>query len=526
MALSFANIQEHFKKLGPAKTAGLLGVVAFVIAALVVLLLWNKGPEYQTLYSQLSEEDAGQVIEKLKEKKIPYKVDGSKITIPADKVHETRMQLAGEGLPQGGGIGFEIFDKTSFGVTDYVQKINYKRALQGELARTISQIKEIENARVHLSLPEKGVFLDDQKKATASVIVKLKQGKTLNPGQVSSIVHLVANSSENLNPEDIAVVDTAGRMWTKPSEGDDALKLTSSQLEYKRSIEKDLETRLQSMLEKAVGVDNVVARVAVDVDSKHVERTEETYDPDSQVIRSEHRNREKTIGGSMVMGVPGVLSNLPESKNNAAANATPAQSQRSDEVINYEINKVTSHVVEPLGGIKRLTVSVLLDGSYETTKGADGKEVRKYNARTEEEISKFSDMVKGAVGFDQQRGDVITVVSTPFESDYTEAGMEAEKAPVIPPYMVPSIIKYSSILLIAILAIFFVLRPITKKLTESEKTADQNALPEGLQASLPAGAELALEAGSMDDGLEKIKRAVKDNPQQVAMVLKGWIKER
>ncbi|OGP95166.1 MAG: flagellar M-ring protein FliF, partial [Deltaproteobacteria bacterium RBG_19FT_COMBO_56_10] len=262
-----------------------------------------------SLYAQLSPEDSGAVIEKLKEKKVPYKVDGSSISVPADKVYETRMELAGEGLPQGGGVGFEIFDKTAFGVTDFVQKVNYKRALQGELSRTITQIKEIDTARVHLALPEKGVFLDEQKKARASVIVKLKPGRQLTQGQVSSIVHLVANSTDNLKPEDVAVVDTAGKMWTREADQDAGMMLSATQLEYKKSLEKDYEHRVQSMLEKAVGMNNVVARVSADVDTRHVERTEERYDPDGQVVRSEQRNKESSIGGIAALGVPGVLSN-------------------------------------------------------------------------------------------------------------------------------------------------------------------------------------------------------------------------
>lgn len=498
-----------------------------MISLLVVTLLMSKGPEYQVLYAQLSPEDSGAVIEKLKEKRVPYKVDGTTIAVPFDKVHETRMELAGEGLPQGGGIGFEIFDKTSFGVTEFVQKVNYKRALQGELSRTISQIKEIESARVHLALPEKGVFLDEQKKSRASVIVKLKPGKTLNQGQVSSIVHLVANSADSLRPEDITVVDTAGKMWTRESGESDALHLSASQLEYKRSLEKDYENRLQSMLERAVGMDKVVARVSVEVDSRHTERTEEKFDPDGQVIRSEHRNKEKSIGGTAALGVPGVLSNLPDTKNaGAAVNAAPPQSQKQDEVINYEISKVTSHVVEPIGAIKRLTVSVLVDGTYSATKGADGKEVNKYNARTEEELSKFTDMVKGAVGYSDARGDVITVVSAPFEAAFAEAGIEAEKPSMISPQMLPVILKYATIALIAVFVILFIIRPVTRRMNQESNALEE--IQKGMPHALAAGSsELALTAGQKEEErIEKLKKVVRDNPQQVAMALKSWIKER
>ncbi|MBW7956318.1 MAG: flagellar M-ring protein FliF [Deltaproteobacteria bacterium] len=525
------KLLQDLKKFVGQRPAIVLASAAAVIAAVVVLILWNQGPEYQTLYTQLSDEDAGSVIERLKEKRVPYKVDGGTISVPADKVYETRMELAGEGLPQGGGVGFEIFDKTSFGITDFVQKVNYKRALQGELARTVTQIKEIESARVHLALPEKGVFLDDQKKARASVIVKLKAGKELSQGQVSSIVHLVANSTDNLKPEDVAVVDTSGRMWTREA-GDDALMLSGTQLEYKRSIENDFEQRLQSMLEKAVGANKVVARVAVEVDTRHVERTEERFDPDGQVVRSEHRNKEKSIGATAPVGIPGVLSNLPETAvEMPQAAATPAQTQRQDELINYEISKVTSRVVEPVGSLKRLAVSVLVDGTYQAVKDAEGNETRVYSPRTDEELSKFTEMVKAAVGYEESRGDTVVVVSTPFDqagAEMAAAALEAaqETREYIPPHLVPVLIKYATVILISLFILLFVVRPLIKRVTRETMALEeiQRKLPQALTAG---GGELSESTVGADrDSIDRLKKTVKENPQQVAMVLKSWIKEK
>lgn len=535
-----ADMMELAKKIGggsPTRAAVYVGIAAMALAAIVVLFMWNQGVDYQVLYSQLSSEDSGAVIEKLKAKRIPYKVDGLTISVPSDKVYETRMELAGEGLPQGGGIGYEIFDKTSFGVTEFVQKINYKRALQGELARTIMQIKEIEAARVHLALPEKGVFLDEQKKSRSSIIVKLRPGKALTPGQVNSIVHLVSNSSENLRPEDVTVVDTSGKMWTNTPDDND-LRLSASQLEYKKSFEKDMEGRIQSMLEKTVGTNKAVARVSVDIDTRHIERTEETYDPESQVKRSEQRNVEKTIGSSPASGVPGVMSNLPDINQRQSLPAgSPAQSQRQDEVVNYEINKVVSRISEPTGSIKRLTVSVLVDGTYETTKGADGKDVKKFVPRTEDEIAKFTSMVKNAVGFSAQRGDSITLVSTPLGADFTEPPLEKEKAPLIPVSMIPSLVKYLSMVLIAIVLIIFILRPLTKKILE-EKTSvtvqEQGGIGIGAggvaregvsRLSIEEEEELPLGDPRADRSLARLKKLIKENPQQVAMILKGWIRD-
>jgi flagellar M-ring protein FliF len=517
---------EQIKAFAKEKPLIIFGGAALAAALIAVVLLMNQGPEYQSLYTQLSPEDSGAVIEKLKEKRVPYKVDGSTISVPADKVYETRMELAGEGLPQGGGVGFEIFDKTAFGVTDFVQKINYKRALQGELSRTITQIKEIDTARVHLALPEKGVFLDEQKKARASVIVKLKPGKQLTQGQVSSIVHLVANSTDNLKPEDVAVVDTAGKMWTREADEDSGMMLSATQLEYKRSLEKDYEYRVQSMLERAVGMDNVVARVAADVDTRHVERTEERYDPDGQVVRSEQKSKESSVGGIAALGVPGVLSNMPETAqaNKAQVSAAPPSSHRQNDVVNYEISKVTSHVVEPTGAIKRLTVSVLVDGTYQASSGAEAGAAKSYVPRTEEELAKFTEMVKGAVGYNEGRGDVISVVSTPFEQGLIDAELAPEKAPLVPAELVPVILKYATVVIITLIVMLFVVRPVLKRLTSEKKALEE------IQRSMPAlggGAEYALEAGQQDiDSVDRLKRVVRENPQQVAMVLKSWIKEK
>lgn len=522
-----ATLMDNLRKLGLGAGSLVIGIAAMGVALVIIFALWTQEAEYQVLYSNISSEDSGAVIERLKERRIPYKVENTAISVPAERVYETRMELAGEGLPQGGGIGYEIFDRTGFGITDFVQKVNYKRAIQGELARTIGQLKEVESARVHLSIPEKGIFLDEQKRARASIVIKLKPGKTLTEGQVNAITHLVANSSENLKPEDVAVVDTAGRMWTRSSEQDGAASLTASQLDYKRSFEKDMEARVQSMLEKTVGAGKVVARVSVDVEARHIERTEETFDPDSQVIRSEQRNKENSVGNAVAVGVPGVLSNTPDSDTATVAASQP-QTQRQDEVINYEINKVTSHVVEPQTTIKRLTVAVLVDGVYSTQKDAEGKDAKQYAARSDEDIAKFTDMVKGAVGFDEQRGDVITVASTPFEESYAEAvSSEPEKVSLVNTIVsisiLPTAIKYGSIVFVAFLTFIFILKPLMTRITTEKETLEmiQRNLPEGFPQP-----ELALGPGIEKETVERLKKLVKTNPQQAAMVLRGWIKEK
>ncbi len=523
------------KGLGSIKSLLLLGILSVFVSGLVVFLLWGYGPAYQVLYSGLSGNDSGAIIDRLRELGVPYKVEGSAISVPSENVYETRMELAGQGLPQGDGIGYEIFDTSSFGVTQFVQKINYKRALQGELSRTITQLNEVDSARVHMSIPDTGSFFGEDRRARASVVVKLRPGKSLTGGQVESIVHLLANSTENLNTTDITVVDTQGRMWTRSSkDGDNAYGLGATQVEYRVGLEKDMERRIESMLEKTIGMDRVVARVSVDVETRHVEKTEEFFDPEGVVPRSEQSSKESTTGSvAGGSGVPGVLSNIPGGTQGTGIgqSATPAQSKTDSETINYEISKTVSHTIEPINTTKRVSVSVLVDGTYDVSTDADGVETRTYVARTDEEIAMYVSMVEGAVGFSEDRGDEITVVSTPFTSElFAGAPPEEEAPPLIPMSLVPVLIKYVSVFLVALITILFILRPLVKRLLAEASGIGGGAVAAagGGVPALEAGAEEFVEAVQSDESktLNMLKDSVKQNPEQAAMVLKGMVKER
>lgn len=549
MAENSTDSSEGMKKALSGKVPIIAAVGALVVSALVVAFLWTQSPEYQVLFTGLSASDSGGVIEKLREKNIPYRVDGGAISVPAESVYEVRMELAGEGLPQGGGVGFEIFDNTGFGVTDFVQKVNYRRALQGELSRTISQIREVDSARVHLAIPEKGVFLDDKEQARASIVLKLRAGARLNPSQVSSIVNLVAGSVDNLSTDAVTVVDTTGKMWTSSGDEEGFVAMSSSQLEYKRSVERDLEQRIESMLSRTVGEGKVVARVSADLDSTHVERTEERYDPDGQVVRSEQINKESTVGaGAGASGVPGVMSNMAGSDGGGRTGSTPSQSTSKNETINYEISKTVSRVVEPVGKVERLTVAVLVDGTYAASGEAaenDGAP-REFVPRTEDELARFTEMVKAAVGYSDERGDEVTVTSAPFEASMAPVpagGTEETSSLPIPPQYIPTIIKYLSGALVALFTMLFVVRPIIKRLV-AEKTSMERI--ESAIAEAQIKGEPALESGSAggggggaggaipsaeeqvqgDETIWNIKKLASENPQQVAVILKSWLRER
>ena len=290
------QVQANFKVLPLAKKVAVTSIASATLMGIVLLIVWTNRIDYQPLYFNLSMEDAGMVVEELKDQKVPFRLsaNGRTVMVPSDRVYDLRLDMASRGVPSGGGVGFEIFDRTDLGTTEFVQKLNYQRALQGELARTINQFAEVEQSRVHITLPEKTIFLEDEQQPTASVVVKLRRRGALKEKHVQGIVHLVAGSVEGLNPENITVVDVDGNVLSAGASDDSKLVgLTGNQQEFQREVEEDLEKRVQTMLEKVVGVGKAIVRVSASLDFKQEEKTEEIFDPDSAVIRSEQRTDER-----------------------------------------------------------------------------------------------------------------------------------------------------------------------------------------------------------------------------------------
>ncbi len=509
---SLKNISDWSKGLSFSRKLIFLGGITLALAALIVAITLIQTPSYQVLFSNLSDEDAGLIVQKMKDLKISHKIEGNVIKVPAEHVHDLRLQLASQGLPQGGGVGFELFDKTDLSTTDFVQKLNYRRALQGELSRTIRALPEIEQCRVHLAVPEKSVFVRTAEKPKASVFVKLKPGKRLSKGQVDGIVHLVASSIEGLDPNAVTVVDSKGELLTSIADGTGGM--TNVQIERQQMIEKDLENRIVSMLEPVVGKNKVRAKVAVNLNLTRMEKTEEKYDPDGQVPRSEQKSSEKSSTGT-TGGAPGVTSNLP-GKTPPASAALKGQTDKKNETINYEISKtVTHHVITP-GEIKRLSAAVLVDGSYAASEGS--KEL-KYTARTEEDIKQYEEMVKRAIGFTPDRGDEIKVVNMPFESVPAEE-MPPAKREIIP--IVMEAAKYLLPVIALILFFLFVIKPLMKIATTS-KPSEKQALPAYSPAELEREKLKELPGKGPKD---MISEWAKDNPKEAATLIKAWLNEK
>ncbi len=503
------NIREWFSTIPLKKRIALIGIILMGAGSIFLFISWSQRIDYQVLYSNLSDEDSGLIIQKLKELRIPYRVTPSGIMVPSDKVYSLRLELAAQGLPQGGGVGFEIFDKRDFTMTDFIQRLNYQRALQGELSRTIKSLQEVESCRVHLAIPEKGLFSKEEERPKASVFLRLKPGRTLSKSQIQGIVHLVSSSIEGLRPEDVTVVDSKGEMLTAPRR-DELVALTQNQVEFRQHVEKDLEDRVISILEPVVGRGKVRAKVSAEIDFTRIEKTEEKYDPDSQVARSEQRTVEKS---SRVApgGVPGVSSNIPGKQ--TVETSSGSYSEKKTETVNYEISKVISHTVVSPGEIKRLTVVALVDGTYA---GAQGSKERRYIPRTEEELKKFEAMVKNAVGFVATRGDDVRVINMPFQEEPPEEAEEPSKD-VMP--VVITAVRYSIPLIALLLLFLFVIRPLIKTLTSPPPPKIRTELPKTVQELERA---MELQGLSRPDIIEWAR----NNPQKAAQLIKGWIEER
>ncbi len=504
MAEDINQIKEFVKNLSTTQKIAFSAIILLVVASLAGIIFWANTPEYGILYSNLSPDDAGEVIQKLKDMKIPYKVSGSIIKIPEDKVAEVRMELAAQGLPKGGGVGFEIFDKSKFGMTETLERINYTRALEGELSRTISSLREVKSARVHIVLPKKSVFLEESEPAKASVILNLLPGATLSRTSVRSIVHLLASSVEGLNPENITVVDVYGRLLSKPQGDTEEDTITLKQIEAEKKLEEELSQKIVRLLEPVVGIGKIKADVDVELDFTKKEQIEELYDPDSQIERSKQTIKEELTqyesGGS-----PGVSSNVAMAANVTPTNVPLKVKKSTKETKNYELSKTVRKINYPTGVVKRLSVAVVVDDAIKIEE-KDGKTIKKKVKRDQAEIEKIKNIVSAAVGINKKRGDIIEVTNLSFdetslkESDQFLKDYEKKQ-------LIKALIRYGVILIIALLIIFVVVKPLISRLIKVTQPETPAPSLEGVttEGELPKGAE-ALERGEPIPILEEAAR--------------------
>ena len=398
----------------PVSRKILMGVAAgIVFLGFTGMFIWANKINYQTLYKGLSSEDVSAIVERLNEEGVKYQIKGygSIIKVPAEKLYDIRLSLAAMGLPKGGSMGYDFFNESDFGTTEFFQLNNYKRALQIELSRTIKEFNEIEDARVTIVSPKDSVMIEDAKPPSASVLLKLKAEISMK--KIRAIVHLVASALKDMSPEHVTVVDTKGRVLSRANtEEEKPGELPTSQLNYKISFEQNLSKQIQTMLERIVGTGGAIVRVAADMDFDQVDVKEEIFDPDVKLIRS----RQNQIESSNKPGGPVKISsgNPVPSIGGSASNEGAEKRSKQDENVNYELNKMIRRTVKPVGVLERLSVAAILDGTYIYEMDENGKSIRKYVARSKEELNQFKKIIQNAMGYSEDREDQVTVESFPF----------------------------------------------------------------------------------------------------------------
>lgn len=508
---------------------GLMAGLAASVAIGVAVVLWSQEPSYKMLYSNLAEKDSVAIAESLQNAGIPYKLGNGTATImvPGDRVHEARLKLAGEGLPKGAGAGFELLDnQKGFGISQFMENARYQRALEGELARTIASINTVRSARVHLAIPKQSAFVRNRKQPTASVMVDLFAGRKLSEGQAAAISHLVAASIPNLDAERVTIIDQQGRLLTAPETSDD-MRLTATQFEYRKRVEEYYIQRIEDILSPIVGMGAVKAQVNADMDFTLTEQTQESFNPELAAVRSEQTVEEQSAGGSAARGVPGSLSNQPpETAAPTEGEQAAVGSSMRRTTRNYELDKTISHTRKTSGVIQRLSVAVVVDDRVEVNE--DGEVTR--TPLSEEELARFTELVKEAVGFDERRGDSVNVINASFT-------IPPEPEPLPEPSLFASVDWWAMLRqLLAIGAvgflIFGVLRPVLRELAAKGSASpaiaqgaeglaeDRLMLGHGQQAALP-GAGAATTA--YETHLNAARTLAAQDPKRVAQVVNNWV---
>jgi len=538
---TFEKLIQYWSNRTAAQRMLLAGLAVSMVATFLVMVYFLNQPDLRVLYTNMAPEDAARVVDLLKASKTPYELrdNGTTILVPAEAVYEQRLKVAGEGVMHGQGVGFELFDQLKVGQTDFVQRINYTRALQGELSRTISEFPQVEKARVHLVLPQKSLFIEEQKKATASVVLTLKRGQKLDAKQLQGIVNLVAMAVEGLTPEHITITDTTGQSLYQPR-GDGGLDgMSTTQFEFKNTFEANLENRLEQLLTPIVGPGRAITKVNVDLDFSQRTIRKEMYDPNVTVVRSEQKSDESTTGSAGVGGGGGATT-TPRGGGAAVPNSnfrgdgysgteTSQKSNRQQSTTNYEINKEEQNVVTPVGDLKRQSIAVIVDGTYEKV---DGKNTFTFVPRKAEELERIKQVVARAVGLDSSRGDEIQVSS--FEFGVPDGSGE--------PSLMQTMLEYAQrlrkpifyglpILLFLILAERSVVLALIRPRVTEEEIETLERLPEGEARLALAEPEEGEEMGMLEGGkqFELSKNLAlqlfEENMEQSMTLLKSWLKQ-
>ncbi len=522
---------------------------AAAISIVIALMFWAKEPDYRVLYSNISEEDGGAVVTQLKQMQVPYRFaehDGS-IEIPSEQIYEVRLKLAQQGLPKGGSVGFELLDQEKFGISQFNEQVNFQRALEGELSRTIETLGPVRSARVHLAMPKPSLFLQDRKEPSASVTLNLINGRTLDSGQVSAITFMISSAVPGLSADRVTIVDQSGHMMSQNG----AQATQTTQLQYVRKMESDYQRRIQAILAPIVGTQNVRTQVTAQVDFTQHEQTAEQYQPNSRpenmAIRSRQSSNNEQGGKNAVGGVPGALSNQPPAPvstpiedpaaqqanrqggangNNAAAAAAPAQAltpynKQSDETTNYEVDKTLTHIKRNTGVLERLSVAVVVN----YMPGKDGKPV----ALNKAQLDQINALVKEVMGFSDKRGDTLNVVNTLFTDQQEEAPVPLWKQPEFIKLMLSGA-RYLFVALIAWILWRKAVQPFWNRhqemliqRLEMEKEVRQAELDEQVRKRQSAETAKAQQRVETEQQAQHLREMADQEPQVIALVIRQWL---
>lgn len=534
------QIRTFYSELPTAKKIATVVVLGGILFGVGYSLMWAGRESYQPLMSNLNTEDATNIIRVLRDKKIPFKLDqdGKSISIPPESVYDLRLELATLGYPQSSVVGYEVFDKQSLGTTSFVQKVNQKRALEGELTRSITSIKGVKRARIHLALPQKSAFVEDQKKSSASVFVDLEPGIQLNEKQIFGIGNLVARAVEGMDLNDVAVIDSQGRVLSK-NMTDPVAQQTATQLEHKLKVEREYEQRIEEILSKVVGEGKVVAKVTADLDFSRTNETETSYDADGTALRSSEKQNVSAEGSRPgPQGPPGAASNTPgetPKENPMIRNVT----SNGREIINNEVPKKVRSTAQQVGVVKKISVAVVLDGKPVMGKAEEGRApAQTIEAWSPEKLKEFETIVSSAVGIDKKRGDALEIRNMEFAQHDFDAAQrfiaEQEKRSFM-----RNIVLYSVVGLTILLFFLFAVRPFIRWMIENTGDSVESFLPQTIEelerlqksgqltqieAAVPEEPEMVdpdKVAGEMIK--EKIVTMVDSNPHKAALVIRDWM---
>lgn len=543
------SFMETIKQLGPARLAIMGGVIVGLMLFFVFVSMRISTPEMELLYDDVSMVDSNAMTAALAEAGIEYDVspDGSRIMVPGDAVGQARMTLAEKGLPNGGSLGYEIFDQQSgFGTTNFVQNINQVRALEGELARTIGSLEQIRSARVHLVLPQRELFSRESRPASASVFVTLRPGARLESGQIMSIQSLIASAVPQLKPDTVSIVDSNGNLLAR-GEGDSETLMTVKAEEMRRNYERRMTQAVEDIVGRVVGYGHVRANVTADLNFDRISTNEELYDPETQVVRSSQVVEENNVERDPPSGEVSVGQNLPGLGGDVFADPEPSlESNRVEETTNYEISRTVRNSIREVGEVRKLSVAVLVDGIY--TEDADGNRV--YEPRSQQQLDQIASLVRSAIGYEEGRGDLLEVVNMQF------ADVNAEDALIEEQLMfgfergdLLDAVEIITVAIMVILVILLVIQPMVGRLLATEGPQMEDGLEAELLAGRPlnpalagpdrSGEEFEPPALEEDDdtlinmqqvegkvkasSIRKVEDIVDNYPNETVSVLRSWM---